>query len=320
MAKPAFRIFADGADVTAAIADRLVSLTVTDQAGRNADELTLRVDDRAPAIETPRKGAVLRCAMGYAGALAEMGSFTVDEVRFLLPPAQIEIRARSADLREGLKAEHTRVWKDTTIGAMAAAIAAEHGLQAGVAGPFQNVPVAYLAQTEESDLHLLTRVAKRYDAVAAVKNGRLLIVSRAASVSQSDKPLQAVNFTRGDFAQLDAVLPDRAKRGSVEAEWWSIPFAEAQIITAGEGEPVKRLRERFATPGEASAAAAAELDRLDRSGGEISFTVPGDVRLMAETPVTISGVRDGVDGAWSVTRAEHSIGRDFVTRIEAEAR
>ncbi len=317
---PAFQILADGDDVTAVIADRLIELRVTDEAGLSSDECEIKIDDRDRAVATPRKGAVLTVRLGYRGALARMGAFTVDEVRFGGPPFTLTVAARAANLRKALKAERTRVWKDQTIGGLVGAIAAEHGLTPAAAEPLASTPVEYLAQTEESDLHLLTRLADDHDAVMTVKEERLIFIPRGAAQTVSAGEMPAVSLSIEDLTEVEAVLPDRQGRGKIEARWWSVPLAEEQIATAGEGEVSRRLRRVYEDAASARAAAEAELSKIERDKASLSFACAGDVRLMAETPVTIAGVRGGLDGRWVIKRAEHTLdGSGFKTRVEAEA-
>ena len=75
---PAFSILANGTDVTARFADRLLSLTVVDNDGEEADRVEIELDDRAGRIALPQMDAVLEVALGFAGALMPMGRFAVD--------------------------------------------------------------------------------------------------------------------------------------------------------------------------------------------------------------------------------------------------
>ncbi len=55
--QPHFRIVADGADISALINDRLVSLQLADRPGMASDSFELRIDDRDGAVELPARGA-----------------------------------------------------------------------------------------------------------------------------------------------------------------------------------------------------------------------------------------------------------------------
>lgn len=56
--KPAFRIVADGADITTLINDRLLLLRTFDKPGMESDEFELRIDDRDGAVASPCRSAV----------------------------------------------------------------------------------------------------------------------------------------------------------------------------------------------------------------------------------------------------------------------
>ena len=64
---PAFNITIEGKDVTTALDARLMSLTLTDNRGFEADQLDLELDDADGQIVLPRRGAVIRLALGWKG-------------------------------------------------------------------------------------------------------------------------------------------------------------------------------------------------------------------------------------------------------------
>ena len=174
---PAYRVLADDNDITTAIRHRLLSLRVTDEAGYQSDAVEIQLDDRSNKIALLRKGVKLDVALGYEEiGLAAMGLFAVDEIELNGPPDAFTIRAKAADMRGSLKQHKTRSWDQTTIGSLVAAIAAEHGLESRVGETLASVAIEHIDQTEESDLNLLTRLSKQYDAVAKPAGGSLLFV------------------------------------------------------------------------------------------------------------------------------------------------
>ena len=70
MQKVALQLKINGEDKTALIADRLASLTVTDQADLDSDTLSLTLNDRAPHIKLPPIKATLQLWLNqtYMGA------------------------------------------------------------------------------------------------------------------------------------------------------------------------------------------------------------------------------------------------------------
>ena len=71
---PAFQIIANSVDQTALFQDRLVSLTLTDQAGQKSDTVQITLDNRDNRITLPEVGAVLDISLGFKeSGLVQMG-------------------------------------------------------------------------------------------------------------------------------------------------------------------------------------------------------------------------------------------------------
>src|SRR5699024_6330028 len=125
-------------------------------------------------LALPPRGAELRLALGWRGQpLVERGTYIVDEVEHSGAPDALTIRARSADMRQGLPGKRTQSWDDLTLGDIIATIAGRHDLAAKTGQTLQGIYLEHIDQTEESDLHFLTRLAERFDAIATVKAGNL---------------------------------------------------------------------------------------------------------------------------------------------------
>lgn len=56
---PAFMLTLDGDDITQNFSDRLISLTMTDNRGFEADQLDIELDDTDGLVELPPRGAKL---------------------------------------------------------------------------------------------------------------------------------------------------------------------------------------------------------------------------------------------------------------------
>lgn len=318
---PDFRLLADRREITAAFRERFLALTLTDEAGRASDALAVRLDDRDGDLALPRRGVALDVALGYREqGLAAMGVFTVDEIELAGLPATLTIRAKAADMRAALKAHKTRAWDQTTLGDLVGAIAAEHHLQPRVAASLRAVRLPHLDQTEESDLHLLTRLARDHGAIAKPAGGALLFVPRGQARSASGQPMPAVTVERGQASEYRVTWADRAAYGSVQAAWHDPATGERRIERAGGGEPAYALRQAYPSAQEAQAAARAQLRALHRGTGTLRLTLqPGVPALRAEAKLTLAGFRSGVNGEWIASRVTHQLGQaGYSTRVEAE--
>lgn len=322
--RPAFRIEVDGADASALIRDRLVSLEIVDEAGVRSDTCDLVVDDRAPHVEMPRTGARLTVALGYQETgLVPMGTYVADEVRLGFPPARLSVRARAADMHgHQISVPRRRTWHDTTVGEVVAQIAADSGVDVRVAAELAGLPVAHLDQVAESDLSVLTRLGERHDAIAKPADGALVFARRGAAQAASGTVLEEIMLRPRDCASWSVEWSDRGSRYTgVQAGWHDLDGGQSRLELAGsDSGPVLMMRRIFPDGAAAAAAAAARLADLQRGKGRLSLQIPGDPRIAAETPLRLVDFRGGVGGEWVVTRATHRLDAGYVTSLEAMAR
>ncbi len=320
MSTPTFRIEADRVDVTAVMQQRFMSLRISDEAGMTSDLLELSLDDPDGAIALPRTGAVLKVHLGYqASGLADMGAYTVDEVELEGPPGTIHIRARAADFRQELKAPKTRPWHQTTLGQMVEKIASEHGYTPQISPALAEVELGHVDQTNESDLNLLTRMARQHGATAKAAGGALVFVDKAALVTPTGKAMPSVTLRAREITSWRATLPERGKYPAVVAEYHDKTAGKRVKVTSGSGEPAYTLRRTYPTEAQAERAARGKLAEFERGLATLSLTLPGRPELVAESAVVVEGIRAGVDGTWAIKRVEHSLSSSgYTCQVEAE--
>ena len=318
---PAFQILADSRDITEKIADRLLALTITDEAGIQSDTVEIRLDDRDDAIELPRTGAELMISIGYRETgLAKMGLYTVDEISLSGPVRTMAIRAKAANMPQSVKAPKTRPWDEITLGDLVSAIAGEHGLTPRVGTELAGINLPHLDQTEESDLHLLTRLAQQFDAVAKPAGGMLLLVKRGQAKSATGKTIPEVILRPDELSSWQATLAERGRYGSVIAEWHDKSAAKREMVQAGDGDPIFQLRRSYPDAEQALSATEAKLASLSRGTGSLEVTLPGNPNLMAEGSVKLTVFRSGIDGRWLINRVTHSISsQGYTTSFSAES-
>lgn len=200
--------------------NRLMSLTLTDNRGFEADQLDLELDDADGKIVLPRRGAVITLALGWKGQpLFPKGAFTVDEIEHTGAPDRLTIRARSADFRETLNTRREKSWHKTTVGEVVKEIAVRHKLKMALGKDLSDKPVEHIDQTNESDGSFLMRLARQYGAIASVKNGNLLFIRQGQGKSASGKPLPVITITRKDGDSHRFTLADRGAYTGVIASW-----------------------------------------------------------------------------------------------------
>lgn len=327
--QPGFLILANQADITAAISERLISLSLTDAVGIESDmlEITLADNDPLAPVEIPPTGAELELFLGYDGAFERMGLFICDEIELAGWPGEMTIRARAAtyDKSKGgktdLQTQKNRSWPaGTMLGAMVAKIASEHGMEPKVAASLAAVELPHTDQADESDINLLIRLAKKYDGIVKPAGGKLVLARRGESKSVSGQSLTPVDLVPSDCTSWRMVMSKRETAGMVVAYWHAVKQAKRNEVKVGSGEPVRRLKQYYPSEAMALSAARADLARRSRGQKTISLACTGSPAIAAEAPLNLSGFRPGVDGGWLITRVTHRLDASggYLCDLEAE--
>lgn len=350
---PDFMLTVNSKDVTANIRDRLISLTLTDNRGFEADQLDVELDDADGQLAMPVRGAVVKLFLGWKGqALIGKGSFTVDEVEHHGAPDTMTIRARSADFRGSLNSRREVSYHETTLGDIVSQIAGRNKLKPMLADGFAGIAVAHIDQTQETDAKFLIRLATLYGAVAAVKAGRLLFIRPGNGVTISGKPIPQMTITRKDGDRHTFSIADRGAYTGVSASWLHTkdpkpkkvklqrktkvrqlralehpaakkskakaakpPEAKEGDYLAGSEDNVFSLTTVYSSKATAMRAAKAKWEKLQRGVAEFSLTLAmGRADLYPETPVKVSGFKSVIDAQpWLISKVTHSLSNNGYT-------
>jgi hypothetical protein len=322
---PAFRITVDGKDIAQLISPRLMHLELTDNRGIEADQLSITLSDHDGLLTIPPKGAVIRLWLGWSGTgLVDKGSYTVDETEHSGAPDVLSIRARSADLRKGLKTKRERSWSNTRLGDVLGDIALGNGLTATIASDLAGLPVLQLDQASESDANLISRIGEEFDAVVTVKAGCLLCLPAGGGKTASGADLPHITLNRTDGDQHRYLQADRDSYDGVRAYFYDVNSAKKQEAIAGGGDILKDLRHTYSDRQSALRAARSELNRLQRGSATLSYTLArGRPDLIPELTYTLQGVKQEIDAIiWYGGNVLHSLSADngYTVSLELESK
>ncbi|WP_443693667.1 phage late control D family protein [Pseudomonas sp.] len=322
---PAFRLTVDGLDIAQLVSPRLMSLELTDNRGVEADQLSITLSDHDGLLAIPPKGALLRLWLGWSDTgLVDKGTYTVDETEHSGAPDVLSIRARSADLRKGLKTKRERSWSNTTLGKVLGDIAIGNGLTATIAGALDGLPILQLDQANESDANLISRLGEEFDAVASVKAGCLLCLPAGGGKTASGLDLPHITLTRADGDQHRYLQADRDSYDGVRAYYYDVNSAKKQEAIAGGGDNLKDLRHTYSDQQSALRAARAEFRRLQRGSATLSYNLAmGRPDLIPELTYTFQGVKAEIDEIiWYGGNVQHSLSADggYTVSLELESK
>lgn len=315
-------VVANGQDITGMLLSttdagrpRLISLRLRDQRGYESDTLEIDLDDSDGQVIKPPQGALLQVYLGWASVeqgvpnqLEYKGNYIFDEFSHSGPADTVTITAKAADMLQSLKKQKTRSWDKTTLGSIVQTISGEHALSPGIASTFQSVTIAHIDQTNESDMHFLTRLGKQYDAVVKPAAGKLLFVKKGASVSASGAALPLVKIPRNTANNHSYVEKGRTQYTGVRAYWQDSGKSRRTGAAVGNAKNEKALSGTFASQAEARSAAQAEYDRLQRDGSTFDVTLTtGRPELVAEIRVLPQGYRSYIDVEWVASEVTHEL-------------
>ena len=320
--KPDYHLVVNGQDITPRLSSRLIDLRLRESRGDEADQLDITLDDSDGRMAIPSKGATIALSLGWASTgLVDKGTFMVDETEHTGAPDQIRITARSADMSKTLRTRASGSWHDTTVGQVVRDIAARNNLPARIDPQLAARKVQHIDQTNESDLHFCTRLARQHDAVCTVKKGQLVFLRTNSRTNASGQTLQALLITRSTGDQHRYHTAERTTYTGVRAYWHDAGSAKRKGVLAGTDVDVKVLKDTYASEEDALTAARAEMQRVDRGAATLSLTLAlGRPALMPQTPVSVQGFKPEIDGSdWLVKTVEHALGDSgFTASLELE--
>lgn len=176
---PDYLIQLNNLDITENLRPRLLSMTIDDARGLEADALTLLLDDSDGRLMMPQRGAILRVYIGWQGRpLFCKGDFVIDELHHSGAPDQLKLVGRSANLSDSLMEKGNHSYDKTTLGAMVLQIAKRNELGAEVAGELASIEIVHEDQSGLTDAQFLTTMATKYGATVTIKKDKVLMLVR----------------------------------------------------------------------------------------------------------------------------------------------
>lgn len=335
--KPLASVVVNGRDIRTALLPRLSSISITDGVGTKSDTLEIELTDHVDQlpIALPPAGAEIEVALGYQFGARVVGLYIADEVAVSGPPGRIRITGYAATHGESdagrgpLTEQRSRSWADgTTIGDLVTTIASALRFTPAVSADAAAIALQHIDQIDESDLSVLTRIARENGLIFKPGGGRLVVVRAGESTSAGGQPLPRIALTPRDvtswsakFLRREAVAevvatyqdtaagqpaevritaPARAGGGGIDAQG----AADSLLATANQ---IRRVRLPQPNQQAAERVAKAEVARSRRAERQMSITLPGRADLMAEGRLVLSGFRPGVNGEWLITKVRHQL-------------
>ena len=339
---------------------RIISISLTDKRGFEADELTIELDDHDGTIAIPKTGSKITLKLGYAETgLVEKGEYLVSEFTASGSPDRLSITARAADLAEALAEQVEKSWHKQTLYQIIETIAKKHKYDYLISKDYQNTKIEHIDQTNESDASFMSRLAEQYDAIATVKNGKLLFIPAGESQTASGQPILPTTITRASGDSHNFTYSSTNSYQAVRAYYTDKKTGQKKEVIVNkdnaypnkkttqqtktvkgktfkakkkendnqkvntEGQKIKTLRHLYATESGAWSGARGAFKKIQRGVAEFSITLAvGRPDLYPETPAVVKGFKPEIDAeAWLITEVSHKIDSGgYTASIQFEAR
>lgn len=322
--KPSYKIVLEGQDITPMFHPRLISLTLNEARGDEADQLDITLTDHDGQLNIPRKGVKLELSLGnQSQALIYKGTYIVNDVEHNGPPDVLTLRARSAELTSNLRNRTDKSWHNVTLGQIVKSIASANHLKSNVAATLANEHIDHIDQTGESDIAFITRLAKRFDAVATVKADTLLFLSINNTTTESGKTLPLLTIDRSQTSNHHFSDADRESYTGVKVGYTDTNQAQRLFVVCGVVDNAKVLPEVCSTKKEAQDTAKSEWQRIQRSKATLRLTLAvGMPELMPQTPIKVTGFKEKINAStWLALGVTHLLSQDagLITSVEMES-
>lgn len=357
---PQAELTIDGRHFGTQTMSRIISISLTDKRGFEADELTIELDDHDGTLAIPKTGSKITLKLGYKETgLVEKGEYLVSEFTASGSPDRLSITARAADLAEALAEQVEKSWHKQTLYQIIETIAKKHKYEYIISKDYQNQKIDHIDQTNESDASFMSRLAEQYDAIATVKNGKLLFIPAGESQTASGQPILPTTITRasGDshsftysssnsyqavrayytdkktgqkkevIVNKDNAYPNKKttqQTKTVKGKTFKAKKKENDNQKVNtEGQKIKTLRHLYATESGAWSGARGAFKKIQRGVAEFSITLAvGRPDLYPETPAVVKGFKPEIDAeAWLITEVSHKIDSGgYTASIQFEAR
>ena len=247
------------------------------------------------------------------------GTFELDSVDASGPPTKITLKGTSIPYTSTMRvARKSKAWENTTLKVIAEQIAKESRLKLMyLAG--SNPKYKRKEQVQQSDIVFLQKLCKA--AGLALKVTTMNVVIYDAEEYDSKPPIKTIKYGSGDYLsyKLGTSLHDTAYTSCHVS--YTDPDSKETIestytpdSTEGTGQ-VLEINEKVNSTSEAHELAKKRLREKNTQQYTASFTMLGDVQLVAGATVRLKGFQK-FDRKYKITKATHKLTGGYTTQIE----
>lgn len=310
-----FLVSVSGRVVTRNFLPILLSVSITKGTDQTADTARLDLDDKGGTLRWPETGTSVHVELGREGGAIRSFDGEVDTASWALSRssgAVLSVTARSVSLKGKAKQPAEKHWEKKSLPDILKEAGEQSGISMSVHGDFASVIPDWEAMDAESFISFGERLAREHDAIFRIEGTRGVFVPYGASASGAG--LSAITVTRDRLISASGFAPVTDR-----------PRLKEKVETYYDLDEAKRMAERYASgddveaDGQAAFAAAdkdtakrrakAGAAKANRDKASGSVTIDGDATGQPGGTATLTGLRAGVDGTYTITSITDELSR-----------
>lgn len=309
----------DGKEMAARWAPRLLSTTVHLEGSGKSDSCEFVFDDRGGRLALPRAGAKAEVSIAWdEGAPAIRFEGKTDEPTCEISRGggmTLSLNANAVDMKGKAKQKRSKHKDNSTLKEAATEFGQAAGFTVTVDGAIGAIRRPWWAMDSESFLAWGARIAEEVGGIFKAQGDKAIIAPRGDGKSAGGKALATLSIARGVNLISGKLTPRAARRRykKVKVRRYDrdkAKYVHEEIEVADSGAEAT-LEDGWKSGDADQAKARAKANGKDaeakKGGGDV--TIRGDAAALPGAPAEIKGWRSGVDGAWKVAKASHSVSR-----------
>ena len=329
IAKTLFEVKYNSKDISKDISEYLLSIKYSDKTGKEADELSLILENVDAMWENdwyPEKGAKFSAKIGDKNIMLDCGEFEIDEIEIASPPDTVTIRAISAGVTGSLRTSKSQAHEKTTLKQIVQKVASDNGLT--VEGTIGDINFERITQNRETDLSFLRRLAEKYGFMFSVRGTKLVFTDMAAVMaadvvatidrgdctSYSIKDKSAKVFRKANISSFNPGKKTVATKvytptTQTNADGFNYQTIEENDtdIPSGNDDYNEDAGVDNESQGEAVGKAAILQNATNQQEGTIN--IMGDPLLVAGVNIEFTGIGK-LSGKYHISESEHSVDKE----------
>lgn len=325
--RPLFKLTIAGKDVTSDIANMVLSISYTDKAEGESDEVDITLEDSDGLWRGswyPNKGDKMQLWIGYTDLQVNCGEFVIDEIEMSGPPDTMSISGLAAAITKAVRTKNSTAHEQKNLKQIVQEIAGKNGLS--VEGEIEAIKIERVTQHRETDLAFLKRLGEEYGYLFSVRGDKLVFtnifkledgkvvrqVDRTDLIRHSLRDKGVKTFKQ---SQVKYHNPKTAKvvEAKVDSKENADKYAYSQITAVD----TKEIRVKAENKQQANLKAKALLHKDNSCQQEGSITIIGDPLMLAGNNFELTGLGT-LSGKYHIMKSRHSISRGGGYETEVE--